>query len=497
VAPKAWGEEFEVIFGPRKPEALFEECGPYAVVDVCGPLSQHAGWMGDSYDDIRERFASALESKQAAVCLKIDSPGGDWCGALELSRDLRAMADAAGKPLVAFTDGMALSAGYAIACAASEIVATESATVGSVGVWAPLIDVTAQDAMHGVRVSVAASGTAKADRNPHVGTTDEAFARLQAQVDEQAEIFFELVSEARGLPVSKIKALDGAELFGQRGVAAGLSDRLVNSWATFLSSVGSTSMKLKASKYDEAYGLLKQASEGDDEEAAKKAKKALKAMEDGEEEPEEKKDKEKAKASGDDDKDKKAKAASEDEEKKKAKAAADDEEKKAKAADEEKEKAKALASNSLALATEVAALRAKDAARDAAEAKAKADAELAALFAKRPDLSEAQRKALAAVPFEQAKALVDSWPRVTASPGSSAASMTPGVSGGERRSGASYEPRLTVEEQALLDASDPNRRSAASAGRGVMEGTQFHVPIYSPEGAKKRLAEIKAEREAG
>lgn len=473
VAPKAWGEEFDVFFGPRAATALFEEAGGYAVVDIHGPLTQHSGYFGDSYDDIRERFAAACESKSAAVCLRIDSPGGDWCGALELARDLRAVAASKGKHLVAFTDGMALSAGYAIACAATEIVATESASVGSIGVWASLVDLTQQDAMRGLRVQVVSSGSAKADRNPHVGITDEAYNRMQGQVDEQAELFFELVSEFRGLAVSKVKALQGADVFGQRGVAAGLSDRLVNSWSTFLTSEG-TSMATKASKYDEAYGLLKQAAEGDDEEAAKKAKKCLKALEDEEPEEKEKKDKEaKAKAEAD-------------EEEKKAKAAADDKEK--------EEKAKALAANSIALATEVATLKAKDAARDAAEAKAKNDAALADLFAKRPDLSEAQRAALAAVPLASAQALVESWPRVVALPGSAASALTPLVSGGERRASA-YVPRLSADDQAMLDASDPTRRSGAAAPRAVMQGSQFHVPIFTKEQARKRLAELKAEQE--
>jgi ClpP class serine protease len=467
IAPKAWGADF--FFFESAAQPIFTLEGPYAVVEVAGPLSQHEGFCFDSYDEIRSRLASALESEAPQVCLRIDSPGGDYTGAIELSRDLRAMAAAAGKRLVAFTDGQALSAGYAIACAAEEIVSTDSAAVGSIGVWAPLVDLTAQDAMFGAKVMIAASGVAKSDRNPHVGITDEAFARLQAQIDEQAALFFDLVSECRGLPISKIKALDGAELFGQRGIAAGLSDRLVNSWSAFLTSQG-TPMATKASKYDEAMGALKRAAEGDDEDA-KKAKKALKALEEPTEDEKKKDDDDKAAAA----------AAAE----AKSKSEADDKEKDEKKKDEE---AKAMAHNAVALAKEVATLKAAEATRVAAEAKAAEDTQRAALFAQRPDFSEAQKKTLAKMPLADVDDAVKNWPKATALPGSAAAAMTPTL-GRERQA---YEPTLSAEEQALLAGSDPSRKAAATAPT-QLRGTGFHVNYTDPKVALARLAELEKE----
>jgi ClpP class serine protease len=465
---KAWGVDYDVMFfGPEAPRALFGEEGGYAVVDVCGPLSQKPGWWTESYDEIRERFAAACQSKQPAVCLKLDSPGGDTAGNLELARDLRAMAATAGKRLVAFTDGMACSAAYALACAAEEIVTTPSASIGSIGVWCPLLDVTAQNAMWGVKYFVASSGKSKNDRNPNTGITDEAFARLQAQVDLLAANFFGLVAEFRpSLSVDAIKALEGADLFGPEGLAAGLSDRIVNSWQAFLANEEVSPMAVKSSKYDEAIGALKRAAEGDDEDA-KKAKKALKALET---EPE-KTDDEKKK----------------DEEAAAAKAA--DDEKAAKAADDEKKKddedAKSLA---LSLAGEVAALKAKDAARDAADAKAKADAELQTLFSKRPDLSDSQRAILGKIPLAEAKALVESWPRVAASPGSASAAQLARGTGGEKRQ--AYEPRLSAEETALLARLDAPTQEPT---RAFTRGTTTYTPFVTPEQAKARLAELDKE----
>jgi signal peptide peptidase SppA len=477
ISPKAWGKEFDVLVvgGASTPEPLFHEEGPYAVVQIRGPLSQRSGFFSDSYEDILKRAQAALQTEHSAVCLRLDSPGGDWCGALELARELRAMAKQSGKRLIAFTDGMALSAGYAIACAASEIVATESASVGSIGVWAPLIDVTAQDAMMGVKVAIAASGAAKAERNPHAGITDEAFARLQAQVNEQAEIFFEHVSEARGLPVSKIRALEGAELFGQRAIAAGLTDRTVNSWSEFLTSSEGTAMSTsQASKYDEAYGLLKQAAEGDDEEAAKKAKKCLKAME--EEEGDKDKDK-------DGDKDKEAKArADDDEAKKAAKAKADDEEAKAKKAKADEEEAKASSFN---LAARLHALEAKDAAK---EEKATRDA----LLAKRPDFSPEIRATLAKASLAQLKEAVETWPKIASKLGQAAAASQATGTRGEYQGGddgarGSVEP---AEDEYIA-----RRMGAYGMGSGIRRsGRVLELGPMTPEQAKSFLESEQGRR---
>jgi ClpP class serine protease len=474
VAPKAWGEEF--FFSPFAEsdvtEPLFTEEGDYAVVEVQGPLSQRTTFWMDSYESIRARVADALNSGLSSVCLRIDSPGGDYAGALELSRELRQMAADAGKRLVAFTDGMALSAGYAIACAASEIVATESACVGSIGVWAPLVDVTAQDAMFGTKVVIAASGTAKADRNPHVAMTKESIARLQETVDGQAALFFDLVSEARGIDVLSIKALEGAEVFGAAALTAQLCDRIVNSWSSFLSNSESKAMKPKASKYlDEAKVALRRAAEGEDEEEKKAAEKALKALE------------------TDDDKEKKDKKEEGDEEAKaegeadaKAKGEADEKDKKD---GEEKAKALAAASNELTLAQEVQALKAA-AAKDRAERAAEKDAEARSkLYASRPDLSAAQKKAFDRLPLSDAKAVIETMPRVTATPGAAAAAMTPTVSGGERRE--AYQPTLSAEEEALLLKTGGGK--AMGPKRAVQIGTVLQMPNFTPAEAAAYVAE--------
>ena len=474
IAPKAWGAEFEIAFGDDAPKTLYTEEGDYAVVTIAGPLMQRDSFFGDNYESIRARMASAFASDKSAVCMRISSPGGDFVGCIELARDLRTAAKASGKKLVAFTDSEALSAAYALASAGETLVTTETASVGSIGVWVPRIDVTAQDAMMGLRVAIVASGVAKSDRNPHVAMTDEGITRLQQIVDEQADMFFELIAEHRGMAVSKVKALDGAEFFGQRAIATGLADVIVNSWSSYLTNQEGPAMppKAKASKYmDEARVALRHAAEGEDEEEKKAAEKALKALEDDKQ---------------DDGEDKEAKAKAEKEEA----------EKKAKAAKEEEEKAKAAAKalaaggNELTLAQEFQAFKAQIDSENAQRA-AKEEAEMRAkIYASRPDLTDAQKRAYDRVPLADAKALIELLPRISVGIGSSAAAMSPGVMGERKRETVVH---LTPGEAAILEKLD--RRPAAKA-RAEFVGTTLQMPRAMTQAQAAEYAkELEAELE--
>ncbi len=138
----------------------FEAHGSVAVVDIRGPLTQHRSpelpW--DSYDAIKVRVADAIASPARAVVLRISSPGGEVGGCFELSRDLRALAAKSGKQLIAYADGMAASAAYALACSASQIFTASSSNVGSIGVAQIHVDTTVLDRAMGLTFNVVVSG---------------------------------------------------------------------------------------------------------------------------------------------------------------------------------------------------------------------------------------------------------------------------------------------------------------------------------------------------
>ncbi len=376
LAPRAFGFFFDL---PEAPETVTR--GDVAIVAIHGPLEHHHSWLYDSYDDIKKRVSAAVEARPKAVLLSIDSPGGLVSGCFETARELRAIAEAASVPLYAYVDGQATSAAYALACAAPVIGMSPTAGVGSIGIIDALVDLTAQDALIGMRVALVTSGARKADGNPHGGISEDAVAASQRCVDALAEEFFEWVSGSRGIPVDDIRKLEAGIVLGTEAVARGLADQLLTLDEMLAAIAGGTIAKepvepaggtAMSKAYEDAIAALRKAAEGDDDEA-KKAKRMLAAelAEDGD---------------GDD----------EDDDVK----PNEDEVVPAKKEDDEEE-AKAVAPSTLtALANEVRTLKAE-----------REKEKLEGLLASRPDVDEPMKKVLRGMAHDEAKKVLDAIPK--------------------------------------------------------------------------------------
>lgn len=411
LAKKAWGEEYEVriAIGAEGAPPPFALSGGLAVVDVKGPLKNHRHPCWDSYEAIVERVGAALAEGQAErVVMRIDSPGGDVDGCFDAARALRAMAKKAGKPLEAYADGMAASAAYALACAATgRILVSSTSTVGSIGIIEGMRSQVAADRAMGQDFVLVASGEHKADGNPHVPITDKAVANLQAQVDSMADLFFDLVEELRGFPAEKARALEARMLFGEQAVGAGLADAVIT-WSSLAHAVPSAHSGAGADMAAKAMNLRQHmawaAEHGDDEEK-ETAKKCLALFEEGEDDDEEKKEPEKkeGKAEG-----KKAEAEPKEKEEKEAKAEAEPEKKEAKKAEagEEKEE-KAEGKKAAAMSGMAARLQALEAAHQEREDAIKR----AAMMATRPDLAPEVVAWLDAEPLETVARALKTLPK--------------------------------------------------------------------------------------
>lgn len=209
----------------------FTREGDVAIVSIEGPLSQRAWscWVleGDGYDAIVKRAGAALEDRATrGLVLRVDSPGGEVAGCFEAVRTLRAMARAAGKPMVAYADEMICSAAYALACACDEVVLPDTGLVGSVGVILTLTSHAAALTQRGVAVNLLTSGAAKADGHPGVPLADDARARLQEDVDALARLFAAEVAIARPLDAAAVLALEARTFLGEGARRAGLADHV-------------------------------------------------------------------------------------------------------------------------------------------------------------------------------------------------------------------------------------------------------------------------------
>jgi signal peptide peptidase SppA len=227
-----------------------------------GPLDHHdSGWGFDSYEAILERIQDALsgqdivqaaERKRSwgfdieipapipakALVLCIDSPGGEAAGASQLHRRIVALRKETGIPVFAYVNETACSAGYEIASACDQVWLSDCGVVGSIGVIATLFDRTVQNAMIGLGIELVTSGKYKADGHPDRPLTDGVRSRTQARVNQLADVFFELVAEARGTTPESVAALEADIFIGQNAVTAGLADGVCDLVA-FMSQVTS------------------------------------------------------------------------------------------------------------------------------------------------------------------------------------------------------------------------------------------------------------------
>ncbi len=217
------GAEMWWDLGPASPKN--ETIGALTVVTVRGVLDHHEGF-GESYDALVKRWTAACEGGQK-VALRIDSPGGVVSGLDECVGEMREIAASAGALTVAFADGMATSAAYALACSCDEIVTSRAGILGSVGVISSMVSYAAANEAHGVQVVTITSGEAKADGHPDSPITDDAIERERARVETFADQFFDLVSEARALDADEIRGYQAGLFVGRDALRAGLVDAVM------------------------------------------------------------------------------------------------------------------------------------------------------------------------------------------------------------------------------------------------------------------------------
>lgn len=212
-----------------------------AIVPVSGTLAPgldpvEAWWFGCCRYEFLQAAAATLGERADVhtVVLAIDSPGGyvSGCGetAAILERHL------AGKLTVAFTGGQACSAAYWLAASCSRIVATPSATLGSIGVLSVWHDYSALFAELGIKVEVFSSGAYKGMGVPGTSLSAEQRSFLQAGIDALAGTFRGHVAARR--PGVEEGDMQGQWFTGAESVARGLADATALSLADLLAEIG-------------------------------------------------------------------------------------------------------------------------------------------------------------------------------------------------------------------------------------------------------------------
>lgn len=232
-SPKLWYDDDETEHLARRSEeqrrTAIATTG-IEVIPVHGVLVSRGAHLNPcenmtSYEGLRAQIKQAVADPMVErIVLDIDSPGGSAVGAFELAADIRAMSQQ--KPITGLVNFMAYSGGYLIGSACSELVVSRTSGVGSIGVIASHMDRSKMEEGLGVRVTTVFAGAHKNDLSPHEPLTEQSLRVLQDIVQESYELFVSAIADYRGLSIEVIRATEAALYRGQKGIAAGLADRL-------------------------------------------------------------------------------------------------------------------------------------------------------------------------------------------------------------------------------------------------------------------------------
>ena len=195
---------------------------------LCAGLDQLTAWY---YDVCRPEAIQAACNLLAGradvtkVAFNFDSPGG-YTTAISETAEMVALLGQL-KVTVAFTAGMMCSAAYWLGSQCSQIVATRSSTVGSVGTYATIYDYSEYFTKEGIATHVIRAGTLKGIGVLGDKVTPDQLAFLQGNVDRINAGFLAAVASGRG-PSRPLASADtqGQWFDGETAVAKNLADGL-------------------------------------------------------------------------------------------------------------------------------------------------------------------------------------------------------------------------------------------------------------------------------
>ncbi len=182
-----------------------------------------------SQEDIIKKAFSV--KKTLAVAITINSPGGSPVQSHLIYKFIREQAKKNKKKVIIFTEDVAASGGYLIACSGDEIYANSSSIIGSIGVISASFGFKNLIEKIGVQRRVYTAGKNKSTLDPFLDEKEEDINRLKNIQLELHQDFIDVVEESRG---SKLNKNSGIELFsgefwtGKKAKELGLIDGLGN-----------------------------------------------------------------------------------------------------------------------------------------------------------------------------------------------------------------------------------------------------------------------------
>lgn len=211
---------------------------PYAVIDgvavisvegslvhKTGSLDPDSGMQG--YDGVRAKMEMALKDDSVkGIMLNVDSPGGEVSGAFDLA-DFIASAGQT-KKVAAYAGDMMASAAYLIGSQASKIYASQTASVGSIGVLMAHSDYSKAMENEGIKVTLIHSGEHKVEGNPYESLDPKVQGKIQSELDSLREKFAGTVATGRNKSKDSMMATEAAVYTAEEALSVGLVDSVMS-----------------------------------------------------------------------------------------------------------------------------------------------------------------------------------------------------------------------------------------------------------------------------
>jgi ClpP class serine protease len=195
-----------------------------AIVPVIGPIFRYANLFTEisgasSVQTLAIDLQTALDDASVkGIILEIDSPGGMVAGISEFAAQIRAANEI--KPVIAYISDTGASAAYWIASAAGEIIAADTARIGSIGV---VMQALSGDEEGTIKFISSQSPLKQADPK-----SDSGKMQYQKTVDELAEVFIGAVAGYRDTTREAVIANfgSGGMVIAAEAISKGMADRL-------------------------------------------------------------------------------------------------------------------------------------------------------------------------------------------------------------------------------------------------------------------------------
>ena len=188
--------------------------------------------QGIEYSSQEDVIKKAFSVKKAeAVAITINSPGGSPVQSHLIYKFIREQAKKYKKKVLVFTEDVAASGGYLIACSGDEIYANASSIVGSIGVIYSSFGFKDLIKKIGVQRRVYTAGKNKSTLDPFLEEKEEDIDRLKKIQLELHKEFIDVVEESRGSNLNKsgdIELFSGEFWSGKKAKELGLVDGLGN-----------------------------------------------------------------------------------------------------------------------------------------------------------------------------------------------------------------------------------------------------------------------------